>query len=135
MVSPDNWGPPLWYQMHMKTFAYPNNPSQKDKDDIREFFRGIINFLPCESCKEHYMEFLQKRPIRYQYDNRDKLINWLIDLHNEVNARTDKRVLSYQEARSIYAHQTQNGGGGSRVIIFLIILILLIICFQKLNKR
>ncbi|MDA9846622.1 Erv1/Alr family FAD-linked sulfhydryl oxidase [Flavobacteriaceae bacterium] len=134
MVSPEIWGPPLWYQMHMKTFEYPNNPSQKDKDNIREFFRGIINLLPCEACKEHYIEFLQKRPIRYQYDNRDSLIKWLIDFHNEVNSRTGKRVLSYQEARSIYEPQTQNGGG-SNIIIFLIILIILIICFQKLNKR
>jgi len=126
-MSPDTWGPPLWYQMHMKTFAYPKNPTEKDKDEIREFFRGIINFLPCEACKEHYIAFLQKRPIRYQYDNRDNLIKWLIDLHNEVNTRTGKRVLSYQEARLIYEQQQSTMSTEAMVALLLIIIILVII--------
>ena len=48
-MTPDIWGPPLWYKMHMKTFAYPKNPTEKDKIEIRDFFRNIINLLPCES--------------------------------------------------------------------------------------
>ena len=126
-MTPDIWGPPLWYQMHMKTFDYPTRPTPQDKDNIREYFRGIINVLPCETCKEHYIEFLQKRPIRYQYESRDNLINWLIDLHNEVNSRTGKKVLSYKEARSIY----ESGDAVVPVVVLLILIFVIIF----LNKR
>ena len=89
-MNPNIWGPHLWYQMHMKTFDYPSNPTQEDKNKIREYFRSIVDLLPCENCKQHYLRYLQNRPIRYHYDNRDELINWLIDLHNEVNVMLAK---------------------------------------------
>lgn len=129
--SPAIWGPPLWYQMHMKTFEYPKNPTEEDKHKIREYFRSIINILPCETCKEHYIEYLQKRPIRYHYDTKDNLINWLIDFHNEVNSRTGKKVLSYKEARSIYK---QNNNNVAHILLVLILILIIIIIIKNARK-
>ena len=98
--SPDEWGPPLWKEMHNRTIDYPRNPSPRDKQEIATYFRNIIDRLPCDKCKQHYQNQLNQRAI--PVNNRDDLIHWLIDIHNEVNRMNGKRVLSYREARSLY---------------------------------
>jgi len=98
--SPDEWGPPLWKEMHQRTIDYPRNPTLHDKQEIAVYFRDIVDRLPCEKCKQHYQDQLRRRPI--PVNNRDDLIHWLIDIHNEVNRMNGKRVLGYKEARAIY---------------------------------
>jgi succinylglutamate desuccinylase len=98
--SPDEWGPPLWKEMHNRTIDYPRNPSPRDKQEIATYFRNINDRLPCDKCKQHYQNQLNQRAI--PVNNRDDLIHWLIDIHNEVNRMNGKRVLSYREARSLY---------------------------------
>ena len=101
-MDPKIWGPPLWYEMHMKTFRYPVRPSLRDKLYIIQYFKEFENTLPCEKCRVHYKNYLLSRPIHYYVDTREDLVRWLIDLHNQVNARNGKRILSYDEAKSIY---------------------------------
>jgi len=99
-MGPDEWGPPLWKEMHQRTIDYPRNPSPRDKQEVAAYFGDIVDRLPCEKCKQHYQDQLRRRPI--PVNNRDDLIHWLIDIHNEVNRMNGKRVLGYREARAIY---------------------------------
>ena len=117
MVKPDEWGPPLWKEMHQKTIAYPRDPTDRDRQEIATYFRNIIHRLPCDKCKQHYQNQLNQMPI--PVNNRDDLINWLIDIHNEVNKMNGKRVLSYREARSLYETNYR--------LYFILILIILIL--------
>ena len=91
----DEWGPILWKEMHLKTFETP-----MDKLTILEYFNRIPERIPCDKCKKHYTAYIRRNPI--PTDNRDDLIHWLIDLHNDVNKRTGKKILTYKEARSLY---------------------------------
>ena len=101
-MNPAIWGPPLWHEMHTKTFNYPNNPTRADKINIIQYFNEFKTTLPCEVCKVHYRNYMLTKPISYYANNRTDLSNWLIDLHNQVNARNGKRILSYKEAKSLY---------------------------------
>lgn len=127
-MNPEIWGPPLWYQMHMKTFNY--NPKTSDKKNIIQYFENIKNVLPCEKCKKHYESYLTARPVKFYLNSRDDLIHWLIDLHNEVNARTGKKILSYKEARSLYETPSHL----NIVIILILLLILLLLKIYFINK-
>tara|TARA_B110000046_G_scaffold43920_2_gene48916 strand:- start:1356 stop:1751 length:396 start_codon:yes stop_codon:yes gene_type:complete len=100
MGNPDEWGPPLWKEMHEMTIKYPRNPTPTDKQQAITYFKNITSRLPCDKCKQHYQNSLNERPI--PVNNRDDLIHWLIDIHNEVNKMNGKRILSYREARSLY---------------------------------
>lgn len=126
-MGPDEWGPPLWKEMHQRTIDYPRNPTPRDKLEITAYFRNIVDRLPCEKCKQHYQSQLNQRPI--PVNNRDDLIHWLIDIHNEVNKMNGKRVLSYREARSLYE---------KNYYIWLIIILIIIILYVgpgKIFKR
>jgi hypothetical protein len=126
-MNPDIWGPPLWHQMHMKTIHY--NPKKDNKEEIIKYFENIKNVLPCEKCKRHYENYLISRPIKFYLNTRDDLIHWLIDLHNEVNYRTGKKILSYKEARAIYESPPP-----TNTIIILLILILITTLVLLKNK-
>ena len=110
-MEPTIWGPPAWKFLHTITFQYPEYPTDKDKKEYFIFFNSLRNVLPCPNCREHYSNNFQKYPIRLE--SRNDLIEWLIDIHNEVNEMTQKRKYSYEEVYEIYNEIFEGNTGGS----------------------
>ena len=45
------WGPALWHALHTISFNYPTNPTDKDKENYRDFMLSLVNILPCKYCR------------------------------------------------------------------------------------
>ena len=64
-------------------------------------------------------------------ESRKELIEWLIDIHNEVNVMIGKREYSYDEVYQLYNNMYSNSNSNSNITsnstIFFIILLLLVI--------
>ena len=101
-MDPNIWGPPLWREMHLKSFSYPNFPRLEDKSRISRYFNNIIHRLPCEKCKIHYETELYVNPVEFNVDSREEISRWLVNLHNNVNIRLGKPVVSYTKAVKMY---------------------------------
>jgi hypothetical protein len=99
-----NWGSQAWHFIHVVALSYPDKPSNEDKENYKKFFDSLKYALPCPICREGYKENIKKIPIRL--DSKRELFNWTVDIHNEVNKKNDKRVLSYEEA---YEETLKNG--------------------------
>ena len=104
-ILPDVWGPPGWKFMHYVALGYPDTPTDHDKTAYKAFFESLQGVLPCQSCASHYRENLRKFPIGNHLLDREALLRWTIDLHNEVNLANHKRVLSYEEATELYTQK------------------------------
>lgn len=80
--------------MHFVTLSYPDsnqNISEQDKTHVKDFFLSVKNVLPCENCRLHFEQNLEKFPLNDNIlSSKDNLIKWLVDIHNEVNIRTGK---------------------------------------------
>ena len=122
------WGPPAWTFLHTVTYNYPENPSDNDKKNYHNFFMTLQHVLPCEKCKGHYKQNIQKYDLNNSLDNRDDLVKWLIDLHNEVNRDNGKRVWSYSEVYNKYDN-LHNSNLVNKIIIFVILCIVLVLIF------
>lgn len=94
------WGPHAWFFLHSITMNYPFNPSEEQKQRTKSFFYDAQHMLPCKYCRDNYKRNLKETPIRLE--NRQEIVHWLIDLHNEVNGQTGKRHYSYDEVLKIY---------------------------------
>lgn len=127
MVNPDEWGPPLWYKLHMMTFSYPEVATYKDRVLAIKYFKEVEKLLPCEKCKVHYRNNLKSNPIQYNVDTRDELVRWLIDLHNKVNVQTGKRILSYDEAIGLYVPPQKEKPIIATTVIVIVIIIAIVI--------
>jgi len=127
------WGPPAWTFLHTITYNYPENPSDNDKKNYHNFFDSLQHILPCKKCQSHYTENIQKYDLNNSLDNRDDLVKWLIDIHNEVNKYTGKRVWTYSEVYNKYDN-LHNSNSVNKMIIIIILCIVLVLIFFLYKK-
>jgi hypothetical protein len=104
-ILPDVWGPHGWKFMHFVALGYPDRPDESTRKQYQEFFESFQHVLPCQSCATHYQESLQRVPVSEHLKDRDTLLRWTFDLHNDVNKHKGKSVLSYDEALKLYTER------------------------------
>lgn len=137
MMNKNIWGPSGWLFMHSISFQYPENPTEEDKNNYRVFFESLKNTIPCPKCREHYSENLKQKPI--QLNTRDELIQWVIDIHNEVNEKNSKKIYSRQEVEKLYSSKynysiEKNESIESNMNMLLIVILIFLIIFYFLKK-
>ena len=57
-------------------------------------------YYPVQYVENIMKKNFEKLPIRM--DTRRELIEWLIDIHNEVNIMNNKKIYTYNEVYEIY---------------------------------
>ena len=135
-MNPLFWGPHGWYFLHSITMHYPKNPSEQEKQIYFNFFKSLENVLPCEKCAYHYSKNLEKLPLEPALESRDKLVRWLIGVHNEVNKETGKREYSYEEVIEEYKYKMNRLTSDPTLVYKVIILGLLVfIGYHVYNKK
>tara|TARA_Y100000389_G_C17385510_1_gene476789 strand:- start:728 stop:1195 length:468 start_codon:yes stop_codon:yes gene_type:complete len=103
-MDPAVWGPHFWFVLHLVSFHYPENPNQKHKDAYKSFYYSIQGILPCQNCRRHYQNYLSHYPIEPHIDSKLDLIRWVNQIHNFVNAKLGKPVLTHEQIFDIYAN-------------------------------
>jgi hypothetical protein len=101
-MDPDIWGPHAWMFLHSVTLAYPEKPTDIDKTNFEKFFNSLQPVLPCKKCSDNYKIHIDENPILNHLDNKEKLVKWLIDIHNRVNRINGKKDYTYEEAINHY---------------------------------
>ena len=127
------WGPPAWTFLHTVTYNYPENPTEDDKRNFYNFFMSLQHVLPCEKCKGHYKQNIQKYDLKNSLGSRQELVKWLIDLHNDVNKDNGKKIWSYSDVFNKYQDMYKSDSLINKVIIFVIICIVSILIFFLYN--
>lgn len=129
-MEPNIWGPGAWTFLHSITFQYPEKPSDLEKQKYYTFFNSLKNVLPCPVCREHYKKNFEQLPIRLE--TRNELIEWLIDIHNEVNRMNNKKIYTYNEVYKIYNKLYDNtliNKNSGKIDYFYVLLLIAIIGF------
>lgn len=130
-INPKKWGKHFWKTIHYIIFSAPDSPSIEYKNNLLNFLVALKFLLPCENCRRHYSENLKKFPITDEIlSSKEKLIKWSVDLHNEVNLRTGKKIISLEEAKQIYLNENYVDTKKSIFTIVLLIILLLIIIYH-----
>ena len=96
MQSAADWGPSLWKSIHFIALGYPDNPSQSDRYDYKNFYTSLGKVLPCMRCSRHYEQHLESLPIHDYLDTQDRLFEWTVRLHNAVNRDLGKPTYSVE---------------------------------------
>lgn len=98
-MHPSIWGKHAWNFLHLVTMAYPENPTEADKQHYYEFLNQLRWILPCSKCRRNYVEHLRTYPLtEHVLSSRTNLVKWGIDMHNIVNYYTGKPIVSYPDA-------------------------------------
>jgi hypothetical protein len=110
-INPELWGKHFWKMLHYITFAYPSNPTAKDKKNIISFFKTFKKIIPCEKCRRNFKQHLANNPLNDSaLENKQNLILWLLNLHNDVNKLLGKPEVTLGQLSQMYfgeEHDTQ----------------------------
>lgn len=96
-IAPHVWGPHGWKFMHAVALAYPENPSAEEKKAAFQFFTSLEYMLPCESCKQNFRKEIAAMPLIPALESKQTLNEWLTTLHNSVNKRLNKTIMSAEQ--------------------------------------
>jgi len=100
--SPRLWGPQLWRVMHLVSVNYPLNPTRVQQRAYYNFFNSLKCILPCKTCREEFNKMVSRppytltpalfaqRPGDPPGTARRRLAQYVVTLHNVVNARLGK---------------------------------------------
>jgi hypothetical protein len=134
-MNPKFWGPHGWIFLHAVTMNYPKNPSNDDKQLYRNFFSSLTRVLPCEKCAYHYKQHIKDDPIEPALENRDKLVRWLIKIHNKVNVDLGKPHYSYEQVIEEYKYKLFNMDRDETLVYKVIIGALILFIVYKFLKK
>jgi len=100
------WGPALWHALHTISFNYPTNPTDKDKENYRDFMLSLVNILPCKYCRDNLISNYKEYPLTMEcMKNRNKFSRYVYKLHETINKMLGKKSgLSYCDVRERYEH-------------------------------
>ncbi len=120
MLNPSVWGRHAWIFLHSITINYPECPTHEDKQNIKNFFMILPTVLPCLKCRDHLNKNYHKHPLTEKVlCDKDALIKWLIDVHNEINKQSGKKELSYDEVLKQYYDMYNNKSISNKNYIFM----------------
>jgi len=99
------WGL-YWASLHYLSYIYPDNPSNIQKEQKEQIYKLIEimknNGILCARCRHHFNTWSKNNDIKLFYNNKNDLINYFINLHNDVNKRNKKRIVDRKEVDLIY---------------------------------
>lgn len=96
-IGPKFWGNSMWNAIGAIALSYPETPTIKEQQDITIFLNSLKDVLPCETCRKHYKENLEKFPLSEAVTSKVNFIKWIIDVRNSINQQNGKRIYSYEE--------------------------------------
>jgi len=101
--SGDIWGSCLWFVLHIISFNYPKNPTNKDIIHYYTFFKMIQHILPCAMCRKHLKENYKKNFSINVFKNRKSLSRYVYKLHNIVNKQLNKtNIPTFNDVANFY---------------------------------
>lgn len=101
------WGPAGWHMLHVFAHTAPRELDATARADMAQLLRLFAQHLPCPRCQRHFLGFLDRHMTEETLGTRDALVRLLHDAHNEVNARTGKRLWTLAEHRRAYARPSR----------------------------
>ena len=131
------WGPKLWFVMHTFAYSYPDNPSKDEQYAMEQFFNNLKYTIPCNICRNHYKDILEKTPVSKYLSCRDELFKFTVDVHNVVNKSLGKPIYSYDDALKDHLSKykpTEPKTHNTYMLMFFIALFIFICIYLKVRS-
>ena len=139
MINKEIWGKHIWYTIHFIALGFPNKASNIDKKNYKNFYMNLPNIIPCQECEKHLITNLNNYPIDNYLDTKERLFEWTVILHNQVNKILGKNEWSLDKANKYYKNfnikleETKKCFNKAYIIIILLLIIILYILLKNKN--
>ena len=108
-MSTKYWGPLCWKMLHTISYSSKNIIDRESQQEYQNFFVVVLpKIIPCEKCQQHWKENISNTKYLPKINNRNDMINWLINVHNNINYNHKKRIFSRKEVDKMYINKNHN---------------------------
>jgi hypothetical protein len=102
-IDSNIWGPKAWFFIDTIILSYPNNPNYEDIKIFKQFILSLEKLLPCEKCRKHFGEFVNKNPLDESIlSSKPNLIKWILKCHNNVRKIQKKDRITLDDFYNYY---------------------------------
>ncbi len=99
------WGPHYWFFLHTAAMSYPVTPNDTVKKKFYEFIQNFPLFIPDPKISASFTTILDTYPVSPYLDSKDSLVRWTHFIHNKVNKKLEKDVISIEKFYTSYYKQ------------------------------
>ena len=99
------WGPHYWFFLHTAAMTYPVTPNDTVKKKFYEFIQNFPLFIPDSKISASFTTILDTYPVSPYLDSKDSLVRWTHFIHNKVNKKLEKDVISIEKFYTSYYKQ------------------------------
>ena len=98
----------FWYNLHYMTYH-----SNEEINTYIKKLQGLLqrmskkDGLECPRCRKHLIIYMKDNPIQ-KCTSKNECISWFVNLHNDVNKRNNKKVLTEEETTELYKERNDN---------------------------
>jgi hypothetical protein len=86
--------------------GYPEEPTEDEKEAIKNIIVSLEYLLPCGTCRHHYkqhlIKYLQNNSLDSIVEDRYSLITFFIDIHNAVRIQNGQTPRTAGEVFTYY---------------------------------
>lgn len=104
LLDISRWGPAYWTAFHISAFDLDATKEGDRLASLRALLVHFPSILPCSVCSQHLREVYASHPVpRPDPSGSGSIVaRWSVRVHNAVNARLNRPILSFEEAVALY---------------------------------
>lgn len=111
-MQTDSWGEHAWETFNHVAFGSPEHLDNDDKINYKSFYNGFRCVAPCSLCKKAYGDMIKYINIDDYLDGRDGLCYWAFVVHNLVNRKLNKQLMTLDKV--IYKYENMRARCGKK---------------------
>ena len=96
-MDPSLWGPSYWFVLHSIAFNYPRTPTPLQRKIHYRFIQHLPEMMPNRDVSTYFTKLIYKYPVEPYLDRKKDFIKWMHFIHNEINIKLEKPVISLSE--------------------------------------
>ncbi|CCH62064.1 hypothetical protein TBLA_0G01160 [Henningerozyma blattae CBS 6284] len=81
-------GASSWTFLHTMSAKYPQQPTPREKDDMKSFLNIFSRVYPCDWCAKDFEKYIRENAPKVE--SREELSRWMCEAHNSVNRKLNK---------------------------------------------
>jgi hypothetical protein len=123
--------------------TYPNYPNEITQKKYYEFIHNLLPiFIPNEDISNEYIQLINNYPVKPYLNNKKSLIRWVHSIHNKINAKLEKPLISLDDFYFEYFNQYKSTNvkwieymNSKKKIIYFFIIILILFAIYYLHDK
>ena len=120
-MDPSVYGPHYWGTLHIAALY------GESLEDFKTLAKSYTTLLPCKKCRRHYTQVLAEYPV----DSVTLPFEWSVAVHNIVNKRIGKPVMTLEQAWDFWTQPQVRIPWATISMVLLVLLIIILLSKGK----